>query len=368
MFITIFISAWTVMHAYVFWRLSSIPFIHNHLSRPYVFLVAAICWVALFGWRFLDSRGWESTAAWLERFSLNWLGVLFLLFCCFLAVDLVTVFGVAFRQHVYTARTVALAAGVLLALTAFVQAHRAPVVNDYEIKLANLPRDEDGLRIAAISDLHVGRVLDGPWLAARIEQIQALHPDLVVIVGDLFEGDEEWEDREKLIPLFKSIAAQYGVYAVTGNHDPHRSGDRLASFLQSAGVKLLHNEWVQLTPGLALGGVDDGGHSDTLNSAERRVRQTLAAKPMTGATIFLYHRPQLVNLVASAGVGLMLSGHTHSGQIWPFSYVVQLINPLLEGKYVIDGMPLIISRGAGTWGPRMRLWQRGEIVVITLRA
>ena len=99
-----------------------------------------------------------------------------------------------------------------------------------------------------------------------------------------------------------------------------------------------------------------------------RVRQLLAAKPAGDASLFLSHRPQMLNEAASAGIGLMLCGHTHGGQIWPFSYVVARMNPLLAGRYEIDGMPVIVSRGAGTWGPRMRLWPPGEILRITLRA
>jgi hypothetical protein len=366
-FITIFISAWTGMHAYLFWRLSSIPFVQSHLSRPYLFLAVALLWASLFVGRFLDSRGFETPAAMLERMYLNWLGILFLLFCCFLAVDIISIFGMVFQSYVPALRTFGLVAGIILSAIAMIQGARSPEITEYEIRPPGLAPQDDGLRIAAISDLHVGRVLDGPWLAARIEQIKALHPDLVVIIGDLFEGNEGSEDRENLKPLFKSITAQYGVFAVTGNHDPHRSGEGMAEFLQSAGLRLLRNEWAQITPGLALGGVDDGGHFDTMDNVERRVTKTLAEKPARGATIFLIHRPQMAEKIASAGVGLMLSGHTHAGQIWPFSYLVRRFFPLLEGKYIVDGMPAIVSRGAGTWGPRMRLWRPGEIVLITLR-
>ncbi|PWB73698.1 metallophosphoesterase, partial [candidate division GN15 bacterium] len=271
MFMTIFLSAWTILHLYVFWRLSTIPFIYSHISRPYIFLAAAVCWGTLFLGRFVDSRGWETPATVLERFYMNWLGILFLIFCCLLAVDIVTLFGLVFRHYAPVLRTIGLVAGMVLAAVALIQARRAPVVDDYEIRLPDLPAADDGLKIVAISDLHVGRVLDGPWLAARIEQIKGLHPDIVVILGDLFEGDSEAERREEMIPLFRSIPARYGVYAVTGNHDSHGGRSGFARFLQTAGVKLLHNEWVEVTPGLALGGIDDGGHYDTLNSAAMRV-------------------------------------------------------------------------------------------------
>jgi hypothetical protein len=171
-----------------------------------------------------------------------------------------------------------------------------------------------------------------------------------------------------MIQTLRGLSPRYGVWAVTGNHDSH--GDRESSlrFLEDAGIHVLSNEWNEVLPGLAIGGVDDGGHYESSVASADRVRQLLAAKPAGVATLFLSHRPQMVNEAASAGVGLMLCAHTHGGQIWPFSYIVGWMNPLLAGRYEIDGMPVIVSRGAGTWGPRMRLWPPGEILRITLRA
>ena len=99
----------------------------------------------------------------------------------------------------------------------------------------------------------------------------------------------------------------------------------------------------------------------------RAVEQTLANRP-PGAVILLSHSPLLADVAATAGAGLMLSGHTHNGQIWPFGYLVRLSYPLLGGRYEVGGMPVIVCCGTGTWGPRMRLWRPGEILRITLRS
>ena len=131
---------------------------------------------------------------------------------------------------------------------------------------------------------------------------------------------------------------------------------------------MLRNRWNELEPGLILAGIDDDhGHGPNPDTTGR-IRRALLGRPLASATIFLSHRPQRAEVVAAAGVGLMLSGHTHGGQLWPFSYVSGLVNPLLAGKYIINGMPVIVSRGTGTWGPRMRLWHPGEILRIVLRS
>lgn len=367
MFMTIFFSAWTGLHLYVFWRLASMPVVVRHVSRKFLVATAAILWASFLLRWFLESGGAETLAQPLELFLMNWLGILFLIFCCLLVVDVVTVFGFLFRRHAPMLRGVGLLAGIVLAAVALIQGLRPPIVHDYELRLPGLPVEDDGLEIAVISDLHVGRLLDGQWLEARIEQVKSLQPDLVIILGDLFEGDSQSERQDSMTSMFRSLSARFGVWAITGNHESHGGRDSSVRFLEEAGVHVLRNEWNEVQPGLALGGVDDGEHHESSVTSADRVRQVLAAKPPDAATVFLSHRPQMIDEAASAGVGLMLCGHTHGGQIWPFSYLVGLMNPLLAGRHEINGMPVIVSRGTGTWGPRMRLWSPGEILRITLR-
>lgn len=367
MFMTFFFSVWTLLHLYVFWRLSSLPAVTRRVSRKVLAVIAALLWGTLFLRMFLDNHGYEQLAQPLELFGMNWLGTLFLIFCSLLVIDIITVFGLLFRRYVPTLRAAGLLAGICLAAIAFVQGNRPPVVRNYEIRLAHLPNEDDGLRVAAISDLHVGRLLDGDWLAARVAQVNALRPDLILVLGDLFEGDSPSQRKEGMAQSLKSLTAPLGVWGVTGNHESHGGGDSSVRFLEDAGVHILSNEWKEIRPGLIVGGVGDGEHRESATTSSERTKGLLAAKPAGVASLFLSHRPLMSEEAASAGVGLMLSGHTHGGQIWPFSYIVGLLNPLLAGKYEVGGMPVIVSRGAGTWGPRMRLWPPGEILMITLR-
>jgi predicted MPP superfamily phosphohydrolase len=139
-------------------------------------------------------------------------------------------------------------------------------------------------------------------------------------------------------------------------------------FLDDAGIRLLHNEWHNLRPGLIIAGVDDGRDRRDPEDIADRFGRALNGRPRHEATIFLSHRPNGAETAAEMGANLMLSGHTHGGQIWPFDYITGLFNDIVEGKHVVNGMPVIVSRGAGTWGPRMRLWSPGEILRISLRS
>lgn len=124
--------------------------------------------------------------------------------------------------------------------------------------------------------------------------------------------------------------------------------------------------------GRAGAGTCPSGVNDLTNHKRRNLDgdplgRALANLP-NGATVLLSHTPWQADRAAHAGTELMLSGHTNGGQIWPFGYLVQTVYPLLAGRHDIDGMPVLVSRGTGTWGPRMRLWHRGEILKVTLQA
>jgi predicted MPP superfamily phosphohydrolase len=366
-FMTIFFSVWTGLHVYVFWRASSIPAITRHVSRKVLITTAAVLWTSIMLSRFFDNLGAEAIARLVELLGMTWLGILFLIFICLFAVDLVSGFGLLFRRALPSLRGGAFLTGMVLSAIALVQGLRPPVVHDYEVRIIGLPAESDGLVLAVISDLHIGALLDGQWLAARIAQVNALRPDLVIMLGDIFEGDSDHERQSSMVSLFRSISAPLGVWAVTGNHESHSGIDSTVRFFEESGIRMLRNSWSEVRPGLALGGVDDGGHHESSVGGNDPVRQTLAGKPSNTATVFLSHRPQRTEEAVNAGVSLMLCGHTHGGQIWPFSYVSGLVNPLVAGRYEVNGMPVIVCRGTGTWGPRMRLWSPNEIVRVTLR-
>ncbi len=367
MFRIIFFSSWTLLHFYVFWRLASISFVSTRVSRTVLIVAALVLWAVGILQRYMDDIGLEALEQPVELFVLNWLGVLFIVFCCVFIVDVITLFGLVLRQYAPILRSAAFVVGVSLAALAFIQGVRAPVVTDYEVNLPRLRSEHEGLVVAVISDTHLGGLITADWLAARAAQINAMQPDMVLLVGDLFEGDYEEERQDEIRETLRSLRAPLGIWAVTGNHEMYGGVEATVRFLESAGVKMLRNEWAEIAPGLAVGGIDDGVRRESREAARDRILGTFRSMPSDAATIFLSHRPQLLEEAAEAGVGLMLSGHTHGGQIWPFSYLVGMANPIVEGDYLFGDMTAIVTRGAGTWGPRMRLWLPGEILRIVLR-
>lgn len=362
MFGTILISVCTFMHVYVFWRTASVPFVNRYVSRKMLIWVGITMWAIFFFGRVFGHGGTGTFAETLEFLGMNWMAVLFLTFIPLLAIDLTTLFGLLMPRLSPSLRGWALLVGLVLSVIAFIQGVRPPVVEKYEVSILGLPDAMDGTVLVALSDMHLGSQLGEKWLAARVAQVNAQRPDLVVLLGDIFEGHGPPEDQ--MIAAIKQLSAPMGIWAVPGNHEFHRGGDM--SLFEDLNFKLLRNSWTEVKPGLVLAGVDDLTARRRNGLSIDTIAQTLVESP-AGAIILLSHTPWEADKAAKAGVDLMLSGHTHGGQIWPFDYLIRSRYPLLEGRYEIDDMTIIVCRGTGTWGPRMRLWRPSEILHVTIR-
>ena len=363
MFGTILIAVCTLMHIYVFLRAATVPFVAQHIPLKILIGASVILWLIFYFGRVVGHGGTGLLAVILEFSGMTWMAILFLTFIPVLAVDIFTVFGFLIPRFSPSLRGWALVLGGLLSLIALFQGLRPPVVRNYEVQLRGLPNNLHGTEIIALSDLHLGSQIGERWLKKRIHQVMALKPDFVVLLGDIFEGHGPSESG--MLKTLRRISAPMGVWAVTGNHEFH-GGRRGISVMEKANFQVLRNQWAEIRPGLILAGVDNLTSRGRANQESDPVMQALADRP-PGATVLLSHTPWQTEKALKAGVGLMLSGHTHGGQIWPFGYLVRQKYPLLAGKHELEGMTVIVSRGTGTWGPRMRLWYPGEILRVTLK-
>ena len=357
----------TLLHLYVGARLYCLDPIRRRIPARAWVVGALLIWLVYFagvriGDEALDWRWWPG------QFALAWLGILFVMALPLLAGDLLTGFGFWWRARVQAVRAGAACAGVLLAAFATFQGMRAPLIVEQEVVLARLPQALDGTVVVAVSDIHLGAQRRSDWLARRVEQINALQPAAVLMLGDQVEDNPVGEPQ--LAPTLRGLRAPLGVWAVTGNHEFYGDVETTVREFREGGVRWLRDRQVELAPGLVLAGIEDIG------AAMRRggrltdgLARTLPAAAK-GATILMSHIPAgaVVDEAHARGVDLMLSGHTHGGQIWPFSYAVQNRFPRFIGAHDIGSMTLYVTRGAGSWGPRMRLWQPGEIVKLTLRS
>jgi predicted MPP superfamily phosphohydrolase len=360
---TVLTTLVTILHLYVFWRIASVPFIKKRVHTRTVLLIGLLLFILFFSTRSFGREKEGFFWAMLDMVGINWMATLFLIFISVLVSDVFTCFGFLFKRWAPSIRGWALLVGIALALIANVQGLRPPVVKEIEVRLQELPKELNGLQAVAIADTHLGSLIGEKWLGARVEEILALEPDIIFLLGDIVE--ERGISHDAIVPQLKHLSAPMGVFAILGNHEFYGDMDTVLHLFEEAGFTLLRDQWTEVRPGLIIAGVDDP-------RAWRRVRQDYDAIPRAlanhppGAVILLSHRPIDAEKAADLGVDLMLCGHTHGGQIWPFDYLVQRSHPLIEGHYDVKGMTVFVSRGAGTWGPRMRLWSPGEILLITL--
>lgn len=363
MFVIIVGLITTLLHIYITWRISSVGWFASPQAQRTVWLVALGTWLLyIAGIRYALSPGGK-LAFLLERIAMDWLGVLFIATCVFLTLDLLTGFGLWAKPWLNVLRTTTLGLAIILTAIALFQGTRPPVVSRHTVQLPHLPAALNGKRLVMLSDLHLGSQFGPKWLDKRAAQVEALKPDIVVLVGDIFEGHGPPDNG--LEAVFKRLRAPLGVYAVTGNHEFYGDTATAIAMSKRAGVVWLRDQIKEIAPGLIVAGVDDLSVKHRREKARDQITPLLSGHT-DNAIILLSHSPTQVEQAAANGAGLMLSGHTHNGQIWPFNYLVEKFFPYITGHYQVDEMTLLVGRGTGLWGPRMRLWQPGEIIEVTL--
>jgi len=247
---------------------------------------------------------------------------------------------------------------------------RSVKVTPLTIALRRLPKSLDGLRIVQITDLHIGPLIKGEWLRQVVNKVNTLKPDLIVITGDLVDGSVE--DLHQHIAPIADLHASHGTYFITGNHEYYSGVAQWCAHIANLGIRVLRNERVSITAGsedssFDLAGVDDWG-SRHFPGEGPNLHKALEGRDPNKALILLAHQPAAVHEASEHGVDLQLSGHTHGGQIWPFTYLVYLQQPYTKGLYRHSNTEtqVYVSPGTGFWGPPMRLGTSAEITHITL--
>ena len=252
--------------------------------------------------------------------------------------------------------------GLLLAAsTSYVSAaayegSKEPVVNVVEF-------DHFDFSIVQISDLHIGGLIDKDFIKASVQKINALKPDIVFITGDLI--DTALENIEDTVRELDAISSKHGVYYILGNHEYFHDPLKIIDFIKSTQITLLLNENVSIDAlKLNIVGVTDLiGYR--MNLFEPDIHKAFKGINPKYKTILLAHQPKFIQELGSYKPELILSGHTHGGQIWPFEYLVRLQQPYVKGLHTLpNGSSIYVNSGIGFWGPPMRLDSQAEITYI----
>ncbi|MCQ2410269.1 MAG: metallophosphoesterase [Elusimicrobiaceae bacterium] len=230
----------------------------------------------------------------------------------------------------------------------------SPKIKHIALSSPNIPP----LKIALISDSHVGTGVSYARWAQALTRLEKEKPDIVLVLGDLFEYGANADKYAERLAAFKT---PLGTYGVLGNHEYYRRYANSLDFYQKAHIHLLQNEIVTLPNGIQLAGFKDirAAHV-TEEEAVRVLRQADKNKPL----LLLSHTPMYAEQAAANGVNLMLSGHTHNGQIWPFNYLVKLQFPRVYGLFDVNDMKFYITSGMFYWGIPLRLFSPAELPIL----
>lgn len=323
--------------------------------------------------RMLERFGIETLVRFLSWAGYIWMAILFLFFSVALILDLYRILVYAaglilhanLRAVLPAARTLflfPLVAALIIGGYGFYEARQIRTER-IEIRSAKIPKDIGKIRIVQISDVHVGVMVRGERLAGMLRKVKEAAPDLLVATGDLVDG--QLNSMAEAAAQFREIRPRYGKYAVTGNHEFYAGLDESIDFMNKSGFTLLRGEVAPVGGVIDLAGVDD----PTVRRFGERGKLSDREVLSSGGgrfSILLKHQP-LVERDAPGAFDLQLSGHTHRGQIFPFSLITSRFFFFHSGNFSLaNGAMLHVSRGTGTWGPPIRFLSPPQITVIDL--
>ncbi|MGW6934115.1 metallophosphoesterase [Lentzea sp. NPDC054927] len=270
-------------------------------------------------------------------------------------------------RRLFISRSVAIGSGIAAGSVVgygMTQALGDPRLLNVPVTLDKLQTSLSGFRIAVVSDIHLGPLLGRSHTERIVRMINEQEADLVAIVGDLVDGTVA-ELGEAAAPL-RDLVSKHGSFFVTGNHEYFSGHEQWIAELDKLGVNPLRNEGLTVAGGIELVGVNDVTGKSYNDGPD--FGRALAGRDKNNPLVLLAHQPVQVGDASSHGVDLQLSGHTHGGQMVPFNFVVPVQQPAVAGLSKVDDTWLYVSRGAGFWGPPVRVGAPPDITMIELKS
>lgn len=258
---------------------------------------------------------------------------------------------------------------------AYLNMHRI-IVTEYEVPVQKEIRRE-GYRIVFLSDLHFGTTMNQEKLQEQCRRMEAEKPDLVVLGGDIVDEASSLEEVTQAFQTLGQIQSTYGIYYVYGNHDKGKynkncdfTAENLSEAARDAGVHILEDETVMLNEELSVSGRRDRSDAVLEQIPRKSCETLLEGMPQTAVHVIADHQPRDMEENAAAGFDLMLSGHTHAGQMWPVGLITELFDKgtVNYGMKTFGNMHLIVSSGIAGWGYPLRTGKHSEFAVISVTA
>ena len=334
------------------------------LASPSVLLTTrvgiAVLSVSLVATSFLAFRYSSLLVRYLYTGAASWLGVFYFLILA--AILAWVLYGLAKLFHFPLDRKILIEILIGVAFVAslygFINAAVIRITR-INVRLPGLASSWKGKTAVWVSDTHLGQVRNFGFAQKIAAMVQDLHPDIIFVGGDLYDG--EAVDVDKVIAPFSRLSAPYGVYFITGNHEEFSDNTEYLQAVRRAGIRVLDNEKVELE-GLQIIGVD---YRDTRREEPFRSILKKVGIDRLKPSVLLKHAPFHLQAAKDYGITLQLSGHTHQGQVFLFRFITSRVYQGYDyGLKWFGDLLVYTSSGAGTWGPPMRVDTQPEIVVV----
>ena len=370
LFFTIVFTIYFIGNAYIFFKGYSIIPRDNRILYSIIFLSLAATFVAA---KFLEAGHSSVFSDILNVIGGFWLGFMLYAFIFLLFSDIIflilRISGIITSQNIPDYRkwayltTVALS--VILIAGGFINAV-IPVIKRYDITIGKPAGDIKSLRIAAVSDIHLGSIIRKRSMIKLSGILEGMQPDIVFLLGDIIDGELGPVLRGDLLKYFTGPQTKDGLYAITGNHEFIGGAKRTIPYIESKGIRVLKDEKVVLPGGIQLIGRLDRDSFRYFGVERLPLAELMKDIDHSKPVILLDHQPLRLDESVMHGVDLQLSGHTHNGQMWPLTYIIRRIFELSYGYLRKGNSQFIVSSGFGLWGPRIRSGSRSEVLLINI--
>ena len=372
-FFSIVLAIYSLVNIYLFYKgYNAIPCLKNNkfLYAITFFLLAVLFIIA----KILESKHSSVITDILNIIGGFWLAFMLYGFLFFLLSDIILLIlripGIIKVDSIIQFRKwsfiIIVLSSSLLIIGGFINA-LIPVIREYNITINKPAGSVKTLRIAAVSDIHLGSIIRKRSLKKMSGIIKDLKPDIVLLLGDIVDGEIGPVLRGDLLQYFTWPACIDGLYAITGNHEFIGGANRTIPYIESKGIRVLKDEIVTLDGGIQLIGRIDRDSFRFYRIERMTLGELMQKVDTTKPVILLDHQPFHLDETAKYGIDLQLSGHTHNGQMWPLNYVTKMIYELSYGYLKKGKTNFIVSSGYGLWGPRVRSGSRSEVLLINIK-
>ena len=372
-FVTIVLGIYSLANIYIFIKGgNAIPlFRSNKLLYGLIFFTLAFTFIAA---KFIESRHSSFITDALNIIGGFWLAFLLYGFLFLFVSDILLLItrmtGMISAENVPVFRKwsfiVTITFSGVLILGGFINA-LIPTVKEYNISI-NKPLDNGmkSMKIAAVSDIHIGSIIRERSLMKLSQMLDDINPDVVLLLGDIVDGEIGPVIRGDLLKYFKCPECANGLYAITGNHEFIGGADKTIPYIESKGIRILKDEIVILNGGIQLIGRIDKDSRSFYRQERKSLQELMADIDTLKPVIVLDHQPFKLDEPEKYNIDLQLSGHTHNGQMWPLNHITQMVWELSYGYLRKGDTQFIVSSGYGIWGPRVRSGSRPEVLLINI--